>query len=66
MGKEKLVNLPAQRNVFPAGDFLGDHFESERSIADPSIEVVWVDGVGVGDDDPGLMGKGPGSEGDIG
>jgi hypothetical protein len=33
--KEELVDLPAQRNVFSADDFLSDHFESERSIADP-------------------------------
>jgi hypothetical protein len=55
--KEKLVDLSAQGNVFPAGDFLSDHFESERSIADPSVEIVWVDGVRAGDDDSGLMGE---------
>lgn len=35
--KVKLVDLPAQGNVFPADDFLSDYFESERSITDPSV-----------------------------
>ena len=55
LGKEKLVDLPAQRIVFPAGDFLGDHFESERSIADPSVKIVRVDGIWAGNDNSWLI-----------
>ena len=62
--REKLVDLLAQRNVFAVGDFLGDHFESKRGIADPSVEVVWVNGVRAGDDDSGLLGGRVGLEGD--
>ena len=64
--KEKLVDLLAQRNVFAAGYFLGDHFESEGSIADPSVEVVWINGVGAGNDDSRLVGRRFGLEGDKG
>lgn len=52
--EEKFVDLPAERIVFATGDFLGDHFESERSITDPSVEVVRVNCVRAGDDDSGL------------
>ena len=54
MRKEKLVDLAAERIVFAAGDFLSDNFESERSVADPSVKIVGVNGVRAGDDYSGL------------
>lgn len=56
LGKEKFVDLPAQRNIFPAGDFLSDHFEGERGVTDPSVEIVRVDDVRACNDNSGLMG----------
>ena len=55
LGFKELIDFPTQGSVFPAGDLFGDHFESERSIADPSVKVVRIDGVWTGDDDPRLV-----------
>lgn len=57
LGFEKLIDFSAQGNVFPAGDFFGDHSESEGSITDPTVEIVRVDGVWTCDNDSGLMGE---------
>lgn len=56
LGEEKLVDLPAPGSVFPVGDFLSDDLESERSITDPSVEVVGIVCVRTGDDDSRLEG----------
>lgn len=63
LGFEKLVDLPAQGNVFLADNFFGNHLENKRSVTDPSIEIVWVNGVRAGNDDPGLMAEIFGSDG---
>ena len=57
LGFEKLIDFSAQGNVFPTGDFFGDHSESEGSITDPTVEIVRVDGVWTCDNDSGLMGE---------
>ena len=57
LGFEKLIDLSAQGNIFPADNFFGNHFESERGITDPSIEIVWVNGIWAGNDDSSLMTK---------
>lgn len=62
LGFEKLVDLSAQGDIFLADDFLGNHFESERSVTDPSIEIVRVDSVRTGNDHSRLMGKNLGSD----
>ena len=54
LGIEKLIDFSTQGSIFPANNFFGNHFESERSVTNPSIEIVRVDGVRAGDDDPGL------------
>jgi len=55
LGFDKLVDLSAQGNVFPADDFFGNHPENERSVTDPGKEIGRVDGTRAGDDDSGLM-----------
>jgi len=55
LGLKKLVDLTAQGNIFPADNLFGNQFENERSVTDPSIEIVWVNGVWAGDDDSSLM-----------
>lgn len=57
LGFEKLIDFSAQGNVFPTGDFFGDHSKSEGSITDPTVEIVRVDGVWTCDNDSGLMGE---------
>jgi hypothetical protein len=54
LGFEKLVDIPAQGNICAAGDLLSDHLEGERSIADPSVEIIRIDSVRAGNDDPSL------------
>ena len=54
LGFEKLIELSTQGNVFPANDLLSNHFESERGITNPSVEVVRVNGARAGNDDSGL------------
>lgn len=63
LGFEKLVDPPAQGNIFPADNFLSNHFESKGSIADPSVEIVGVNSVRAGNDDSSLMGEISGSNG---
>lgn len=55
LGFEKLVDLSAQGNIFLADDFFGDHLENKRSVTDPSIEIVGVNGARAGNHYPGLM-----------
>ena len=57
MGKEELVDLPAPGGVFPGDDLFDDQLEGERSIADPSVEVVRVVCVRAGNNDSGLVGE---------
>lgn len=52
---KKLVDLSAQGNIFPADNLSDDHFESERSVTDPSVEIVWVNSVRAGNDNSRLM-----------
>ena len=54
LGIEKLIDLSTQGIVFPADDFFGNHFESERSVTNPSKEIVRVNGARARDDDSGL------------
>ena len=54
LGKEELVDLPAQGDVFPGDDLLCDQLEDERSITDPSEEVIWVVGARAGNHNSGL------------
>lgn len=55
--KEKLVDLSTQGSILSASNLLGDHLESERSVADPSEKIVWVVGVWTCDDNSRLTGK---------
>ena len=54
LGLEKLIELSAEGKIFPTDDFFGNQFENERSITNPSVEVVRVNGVWACDDDSGL------------
>lgn len=63
LGFEKLIDLSAQGLVFSADNFFDNHFESERSITDPGVEVVRVDGTWACDDDPGLADESFASDG---
>jgi len=55
LGLEKLVDLSAQGNIFPADNFFGNHPENERSVTDPGKEIGWVNGARAGNDNPGLI-----------
>lgn len=54
LGFKKPVDISAEGNIFAAGDLLSDHLEGEGSVADPSVEVIRIDSVRAGDDDPSL------------
>ena len=62
LGFEKLVDLSAQGNVFPADNFFGNHPENERSVTDPGEEIGWVNGARAGNDDSCLIAEMSGSD----
>ena len=55
LGLEKPVDISTQGNIFAAGDLLSDHLEGKRSVADPSVEIIRIDSVRAGNDDPSLV-----------
>ena len=61
LGFEKLVDVSTQGNIYAADNLLGDHLEGERSIADPTIEIIRIDSVRAGNDDSSLVVKISGS-----
>jgi hypothetical protein len=62
VGFEELVDLSTQGNIFPVNNFFDNHRESEGSVTDPSVEMVWVNGVRASNDDPSLTAKMFGSD----
>jgi hypothetical protein len=62
VGFEELVDLSTQGNIFPVNNFFDNHRESEGSVTDPSVEMVWVNGVRASNDDSSLTAKMFGSD----
>lgn len=57
LGLEKLVDISTEGNICAADNLLSDDLEGERSVADPTVEIIRVDGVRAGNDDSNLVVK---------